>query len=124
MIHSTTLFSYVETMLWSSTDTTNDEMEPFDENHSYSDLSVEAIKRCETDLVSFFDQASALLGDSFDELDAGRVAHDFWLTRNDHGAGFWDGDYQDEIGETLTTLSKSFGSIDPYISDSGEIELA
>lgn len=36
---------------------------------------------------------------------------DFYLTRNGHGAGFWDGDYPDEIGEKLTEMAHSFGEI-------------
>lgn len=35
--------------------------------------------------------------------------HDFWLTRNYHGAGFWDRGYQDEIGDALTEAAHKFG---------------
>jgi hypothetical protein len=31
-----------------------------------------------------------------------RAGHDLWLTRNHHGAGFWDGDWPDEAGRILT----------------------
>ena len=41
---------------------------------------------------------------------------DFWLTRNGHGSGFWDGDWEDfggiegkDLGKGLTDLSKIFG---------------
>src|SRR6056300_403211 len=46
------------------------------------------------------------------------VGHDFWLTRNRHGAGFWDGDWADD-GDTLTELAHSFGEteFDPDLSD-------
>jgi hypothetical protein len=39
-----------------------------------------------------------------------QVGHDLHLTRNGHGAGFWDGNYGD-AGDALTELSKPFGSI-------------
>jgi hypothetical protein len=39
-----------------------------------------------------------------------QVGRDLHLTRNGHGAGFWDGDYGD-AGDALTELSKPFGSI-------------
>jgi len=34
-----------------------------------------------------------------------QAGHDFWLTRNGHGAGFWDGDWP-ETGDALTEASK------------------
>jgi hypothetical protein len=37
------------------------------------------------------------------------AGHDFWLTRNGHGAGFWDRDLG-EIGERLTKASEAYGS--------------
>jgi len=40
-----------------------------------------------------------------------QMAHDFWLTRNRHGAGFWDGDYPKALGEKLTEFSHKFGEV-------------
>jgi hypothetical protein len=57
-----------------------------------------------------------------------RAARDFWYTRNGHGCGFWDGDWDWEceqqipacienkhraegIGGLLTTISKRFGEV-------------
>lgn len=37
--------------------------------------------------------------------------HDFWLTRNGHGTGFWDRGYPDEIGDALTDAAHSFGEV-------------
>jgi len=44
--------------------------------------------------------------------DENSPAHDFWLTRNGHGAGFWDGDY--ENGDVLTALAKEFPEVHLY----------
>lgn len=41
--------------------------------------------------------------------DLGQVAHDFHLTRNGHGAGFWDRGAGD-VGEVLTKASKPYGT--------------
>ena len=49
------------------------------------------------------------------------VGHDFWLTRNGHGAGFWDGDYEKEIGIKLTELSQQFGECHAYVGDDNKI---
>lgn len=46
-----------------------------------------------------------------------QAGHDFALTRNGHGAGFWDGDWPKEIGERLTLASKSYGSQHLYVGD-------
>ena len=51
------------------------------------------------------------------------MAHDFWLTRNGHGTGFWDGDYP-ETGDRLTELAKKFGECNLYVTDDNEIEIA
>lgn len=40
--------------------------------------------------------------------DLGQVAHNFHLTRNGHGAGFWDCGAGD-VGEVLTKASKPYG---------------
>jgi len=112
--------SYVTTMLWSTNDESNDAGgEPLDRNYSATDLSPEAIEKVKKDCTSFKEKA----GDLLDGLDDDQVAHDFWLTRNGHGAGFWDGDYEDDVGDKLTELSKTFGEIDPYVGDDGKIHL-
>ncbi|UCV26747.1 hypothetical protein [Ferribacterium limneticum] len=49
-----------------------------------------------------------------------QLGHDFWLTRNGHGAGFWDRDFGDEHSrKALTELSKVFGETDIYKGDDG-----
>jgi len=53
--------------------------------------------------------------------DVVKGCHDFWLTRNGHGAGFWDGDWDDETGKRLTTISKKYVEIDLYVGDDGKI---
>ncbi len=55
--------------------------------------------------------------DAHSHLIAGRerqAGHDFWLTRNGHGAGFWDGGWP-EHGAVLTKASKVYGSVDLFL---------
>ena len=49
-----------------------------------------------------------------------QIGHDFWLTRNHHGAGFWDRGI-DEIGERLTEAAQIYPKIDLYIGDDGNL---
>ena len=51
-----------------------------------------------------------------------QIGHDFWLTRNGHGTGFWDRGLDDQ-GDALTTLCKIFGEQDAYEGDDGLIYL-
>lgn len=46
--------------------------------------------------------------------------HDFWLTRNGHGAGFWDRNLGD-LGDELTELAKTWGSVGTYLGDDGQV---
>lgn len=53
---------------------------------------------------------------------AQRAATDFWLTRNGHGAGFWDrpelwGPYTDKF----TADSEWFGNLYLYLGDDGKV---
>jgi hypothetical protein len=60
-------------------------------------------------------------GETFTAIE--RAGHDFWLTRNGHGAGFWDGDWPEDVGERLTAASKTFGECFLYVGDDGRIHL-
>jgi hypothetical protein len=52
-----------------------------------------------------------------------RHGHDFWLTRNGHGAGFWDGDYGDYVGDRLTDICREFGECGVLVGEDGSLEL-
>lgn len=52
-----------------------------------------------------------LAGSQLSGLDEVQIGHDFYLTRNHHGAGFWDRDLG-AIGESLTKMSHLFGETD------------
>ena len=108
------LMSYIETALWSST---GDDDEPLDSKYNFSDLSAEAIVRAQRDIEAFLQ----LIANIPFESNLSQVMHDFWLTRNHHGAGFWDGDYDKEIGEQLTKISHGFGEINLYVGDDGKL---
>lgn len=75
----------------------------------FSDSALDGFRR---DVREFVRLASAIGwgGESPQHL-----GHDFWLTRNNHGAGFWDGDW--ELGNELTELALRFGNVDVYLHD-------
>lgn len=107
--------AYLETARWSDF---NDEGEPFD---SEIEFSPDAIKRAEKDCAAFQAECDELIGDCI--ADWGQAGHDFSLTRNGHGAGFWDGDWPLN-GDLLTQVCKSYGPINLYIGDDGMLEFS
>ena len=108
--------SYLETALWSETD---------GEDPAYADvkLSDAARARIKKDCEEFESKAIAILNAADYCSDDFPLAHDFWLTRNHHGAGFWDDDYPEPLGQKLTDLAHSFGECDLYIGDDGKLYL-
>ena len=50
------------------------------------------------------------------------AGHDFWLTRNGHGAGFWDRGLG-EAGKKLTDAAHAFGECNLYLGDDDVIHL-
>lgn len=41
---------------------------------------------------------------------AGQAGQDFYLTRNRHGAGFWDSNWPNDVGQRLTKASHTYGT--------------
>jgi len=102
--------------LWSSVDFDTDE--PLDASHGIQDFAPETSKALIADLEAFIEANAddiALSG-----LTGEAVGHDFWLTRNSHGAGFWDRGL-DWLGDRLTAACKPYGSVDLYVGDDGAI---
>lgn len=108
--------AYLEAALWSSTDETNPEQggEPLDSNYGNDDIEADTLAEMIEDCRKFQEANVELIiddnvvGRSTYSCDA-RAGHDFWLTRNGHGAGFWDGDWEHPTGDILTEAAKAFG---------------
>lgn len=113
--------AYLVCALWSTGGTYPDgeEFEAFDvEGFTQDDLAPEVKQEAERDCQAFLEMCAADLAAS--GLGDGQIGHDFWLSRNGHGAGFWDRDLG-EIGERLTKAAKTFGEINLYVGDDGKV---
>jgi hypothetical protein len=104
--------AYIVAALWS----TSDDDEFLDDNHFREDIDKSTMSQMEEDCEAFINEAGHMIPESR----LSRAGHDFWLTRNGHGAGFWDGDWP-EHGDELTKISEKFGSHDLYVGDDGLI---
>jgi hypothetical protein len=117
------LRQYFETALWSSSDeSTPSGGEPMDANYDLEDFDHETLVKMVDDASKWRtnpDVWEAL--DGLEGFDESQVGHDFWLTRNGHGAGFWDGDWPEPEASILDISSKEAGEVDLYIGDDGLI---
>ena len=117
------LSAYIDAALWSSTYGENGEFPMDDGKHKLSDS---AKKQMEAECADFLDYCEQSGINPFPDYanpefnDMELSGHDFWLTRNGHGAGYWERDLG-EIGRKLTAVAKTFGRADLYIGDDGEI---
>lgn len=107
--------AYTEAALWASTD---EDGVPLDENFDESDIHWETLEKMEDDASDFYAANESML--TVDGNSDGDGGHNFWLTRNGHGAGFWDGDYPTYEDE-LTDAAKAYGGYDLYGGDDGII---
>lgn len=115
---------YLECMLWSST---GDDNEPLDKDHCFNDCSIKLLKEAKRECEQFQRQPCWIKAHDDNWWTAEQGGHDFWLTRNGHGTGFWDRYHTSAhnnvdiagyiLGEELHELSQAFGSIDAYIGD-------
>jgi hypothetical protein len=118
--------AYFEAALWATNDESDDQGgEPLDKNYSNGDIADATRDKMIADCADFQARFANLLEDDDspaiekwgrDEL----AGHDFWLTRNGHGAGFWDGNWP-KNGDALTEAAKEYGEFDLYVGDDGEI---
>ncbi len=125
-------------LLWCSTD---GDGEPLDKHYGVGDIDAAGLAQLGADFDAFCEAAEAALWEAIgagtlpDWFDPERncladlgpsheaaLEHDYILTRNHHGAGFWDGDWQ-TLGNTLTTLAQSLPGLEPYVGDDRTVYL-
>jgi len=103
---------YLDAIIFTECHCDNPELE----HKSSSDFSEELKAKIQSDCEKF--QAENDLAD-YPLLNAG---HDFWLTRNGHGAGFWENDFgTEEQCKNLTQSAHNFGNCDIYLGDDRKI---
>lgn len=107
--------NYILCALWNSTD---DNGGILDSLYTMSDLALETRQQMEDDCNSFLAYCDEM-GISHDDWTAEQLGRDFWLSRNGHGAGFFDRGLPNSYA--LQDAAKTFGSFDLYVGDDGLI---
>ena len=102
--------AYIEAALLSTNDeSTPQGGEPLDKNYGVKDIAKDTLQQIVADCKKFQAENRLLIKDENCRYKRCTVeeyaGHDFWLTRNHHGCGFWDGDWQEEVGLALTAAS-------------------
>jgi len=117
--------AYIICALWSTNDESDDSGgDPLDQNYEPEDIDPDTLNRMVEDCQQFQRENSGDLAlyASPEWTPAELGGHDFWLTRNGYGAGFWDRDcLPEEAGKRLTEASEKFGEFDLYVGDDGVI---
>jgi hypothetical protein len=111
--------AYIECALWSSTDNADDSGgKPLDASYSAEDIAPETLREMIEECRQFQADNAADIG-----AEHARAGHDFWLTRNGHGAGFWDRPevYGQAQADRLSEACEPWGSYDLYVGDDGQI---
>lgn len=101
--------AYIEAALFSSSD---DDGRPLERNYSAKDILGATLAEMKRDCAAFQRENRHDLA----EGTATQGGHDFWLTRNREGAGFWDGDWPEPAASNLTKSAHFYGSYDLYVS--------
>jgi hypothetical protein len=109
---------YLETALWASCD---DDGNPLEDSFFLSDfLQAQSERETLSDFLQHPTVLEIAKRDSWGSDQYERAACDFWLSRNRHGAGFWDGGFwTEDTGEILHDVAKTYGSCDVMIGDDG-----
>ncbi len=120
--------AYQVCALWSSTDDDED-CTPLDKNYGVEDIAPESTLQMIQDVADFvranytdyklYVETMARQLENWDSA-IEYFGHDFWLTRNGHGAGFWDRGLKD-LGDRLSNAAEVYGSVYLYVGDDGEI---
>lgn len=118
--------AYAECLLWVGLDWTYDGADPtpLDENYTLDDIAMTAWNDIRSACADFIDANGADLLASGNSAE--QSGHDFALTRNGHGTGFWDRCYNPELPEYaplqhLADAARVYGESDLVVGDDGEL---
>jgi hypothetical protein len=112
----TILDDYLVCALWSSTDENG---EPMDTAHGLTEISDEFRAQARADIADFIVSNPTDTAAFCDRHGDGQLGHSFWLSRNGHGAGFFD--WSGSMYTRLQDAARVYGSRDLYTGDDGKV---
>ena len=111
--HAKMVGAYIRAMQWATTDTDTDQY--LDQFELSEDARQAAVIACARFIDKHGNDMEVVRGML---LDYGyeQAGHDLFLTREGHGAGFWDRNLG-HYGDVFTKYSKEIGECQPYVGD-------
>lgn len=112
---------YMDTLCWC--------LAQNDGDYTIDQFSEKARNEIMNDVVTFTYENADLLANYIRQrqmpIDTGlaHAMHDFVLTRNRHGAGFWDRGLLGGLGDKLTQAAQAFGPMHVYVGDDGLVHV-
>ena len=113
--------AYIDCALWCGVCGLDPDANDNEYDHDASELAPETLATMRSDCEDFASDPDTLALIEKSGMTADQCGHDFWLTRNGHGAGFWDRGYSDGIGEALTARAETYKTCDLILGDDGLI---
>lgn len=124
MNYSASLQQLAKTLLWCSIY----DDESLDKDYSINQIDSACLVKLESEFQEFVAASIIAVKDKrgycadlsryfLGMTDRFQLEHDYILTRNHHGAGFWDGDWDKSVGEILTTVAHLHSEIEAYVGD-------
>jgi hypothetical protein len=108
------VYSYLETALWST-----EEEENGLQGKSIADVDKMSVQGAKKDVIDFLRQAETQAPDELQSYDAKALGHNLWLSRNGHGAGFFD-----ENNDKLQDIARNMKGVDMYLGDDGKVYIS
>ena len=87
------------------------------ESFSREDIEPNSLIKAYTDIKKFLDLAGDSVIEAIEENGLEQLGHDIWLTRNGHGAGFFDRSYDDDTEKRLMQAAKALKEVTLFIND-------
>ena len=113
---------YLVCAMWSSMD---DDGNPLDDNFSVYDFDIDTLTTMQADCNRFQEENESLIEKYLDDegkkpYEVGHdPGHNFWLSRNGHGSGFFDEGTPE--ANQLQEIAREYGPVELYIGDDGKI---
>jgi hypothetical protein len=123
------LRGYLHCALWLGTDESDDSGgDPLDQHYDLDDFAPESVAKALAECEAFQEANAADLEEFYEiwpispdgDSKEAFAGHNFWLTRNGHGTGFWDRQ-AGAVGDRLTEACGAWAERNVYIGDDGKL---
>ena len=104
--------AYIEA-LWFTAPALEDDSDNWQQEYDKDDLDLDSLKKIVEDCQDFQSGNEELMEQAFEaDMNEAERGHNFALSRNRHGTGFWDRGLPEELGQALHEAAVAFGTQD------------